>query len=90
MSSVEDILWLDNKTIQEFARGNLDILAAALAFQDDEVKQKVFRSVTAEEWEKIEQEISEIERPSLENREKLVNAFHSWLKQNGYEFENEM
>lgn len=84
VSSVEDILFLDDKTIHDFSAANPGLLVPALVFVDDEIKQKVLRCVSSDEKERIEKELSAIEKPTLESREKLLTLLRSHLQDAGY------
>ena len=83
VSSVEDILFLDDKSIHDFSAANPDVLVPAIAFADDEIKQKVLRCVSPDEKERIEKELSAIEKPTLDCREKLVTLLRSYLRETG-------
>lgn len=83
VSSVEDILFLDDKSLRDFSAANPDVLVPAIAFADDEIKQKVLRCVSPDEKERIEKELSAIEKPTLDCREKLVTLLRSYLRETG-------
>ena len=71
---------LDEVTVQKIVEENLDVVAQAVAFADDEIQQKIFSSVSPETALKIKKEIEVLKKPVLESQEKILNSLRAKVR----------
>ncbi|HBP09792.1 FliG C-terminal domain-containing protein [Treponema sp. UBA6852] len=72
----ENIVWLDDITVKKIAEENLDFLAQAIAFCDYEIQSKIFRCVSPETKKKLEAELLEMKKPSVECQKKIMDSLY--------------
>jgi flagellar motor switch protein FliG len=79
-SDLKVLCSLDEVTVQKIVEENLDSIAKAVAFADDEIQQKIFTSVSPETVLKIKKEIEELKKPVLESQEKILNSLRAKVR----------
>lgn len=66
--------------MKQIVEENLDVVAQAVAFSDDEIQQKIFTSVRPETALKIKKEIEVLKKPVLESQEKILNSLRAKVR----------
>ena len=79
-SDLKVLCSLDEVTVQKIVEENLDSIAKAVAFNDGEIQQKIFASVSPETVLKIKKEIAELKKPVLESQEKILNSLRAKVR----------